>query len=75
MKQCFDCKRTYPLFMFSTNPRKYQQPEHKGKNLVCRWCTYKKWKKDMYAWILNLEGKFVKVEFKSKWEIFKRVIK
>jgi hypothetical protein len=76
MKECFDCKRTYPLLMFSTNHRKYQRPEHKGKNLVCRYCTYKRWVKDMYAWILNLESnKYEKIEFKSKWEIFKQIIK
>jgi hypothetical protein len=75
MKECFDCKRKYPLFMFATNHRKYQRPEHKGKNLVCTWCTYKRWKKDMNAWILNLENeKFEKIEFKSKWEIIKRLL-
>ena len=73
MKKCFDCKRTYPLFMFTKNPRPYQRPQHQGKNLVCRHCTYKRWSKDMFAWVVNVSGKFEKIEFKSKREIIKRL--
>ena len=74
MKQCFDCKRTYPLFMFTRNPRPYQRPEHQGKNLVCRYCTYKRWSKDMFAWVVDENGKFKKIEFKSKWDIIKKIL-
>ena len=74
MKQCFECERIYPLFLFRKNPRKYQRPEHKGRNLVCKFCTYKRWKTDMYAWIINTESKFVKIEFKNKCEIIKRLL-
>ena len=73
MKKCFDCKRTYPLFMFTKNPRPYQRPQHQGKNLVCRYCTYKRWSKDMFAWVVNSSGKFEKIEFKSKLEIIKKL--
>ena len=73
MKKCFDCKRTYSLFMFTTNPRPYQRPQHQGKNLVCRYCTYKRWSKDMFAWVVNSSGKFEKIKFKSKWEIIKKL--
>ena len=73
MKKCFDCKRTYPLFMFTKNPRPYQRPQHQGKNLVCRHCTYKRWSESMFAWVVNVNSKFEKIEFKSKWEIIKRL--
>ena len=73
MKKCFDCKRTYLLFMFTKNLRPYQRPQHQGKNLVCRYCTYKCWSKDMFAWVVNSSGKFEKIEFKSKWEIIKKL--
>jgi hypothetical protein len=59
--------------MFTKNPRPYQRPEHQGKNLVCRLCTYKRWSKDMFAWVVDENGKFKKIEFKSKWEIFKKL--
>ena len=59
--------------MFTTNPRPYQRPQHQGKNLVCRYCTYKRWSRDMFAWTLNANNKFEKIEFKSKLEIIKRL--
>ena len=59
--------------MFTTNPRPYQRPQHQGKNLVCRLCTYKRWSKDMFAWTLNANNKFEKIEFKSKLEIIKKL--
>jgi hypothetical protein len=59
--------------MFTTNPRPYQRPQHQGKNLVCRYCTYKRWSEDMFAWTLNANNKFEKIEFKSKLEIIKRL--
>jgi hypothetical protein len=59
--------------MFTKNPRPYQRPEHQGKNLVCRYCTYKRWSKDMFAWAVNSNNKFEKIEFKSKWEIIKKL--
>jgi hypothetical protein len=59
--------------MFTKNPRPYQRPQHQGKNLVCRYCTYKRWSKDMFAWVVDKNGKFKKIEFKSKWEIFKKL--
>jgi hypothetical protein len=27
----------------------------------------------MFAWVVNVNGKFEKTEFKSKWEIIKRL--
>jgi hypothetical protein len=59
--------------MFTKNPRPYQRPEHQGKNLVCRYCTYKRWSEGMFAWVVDENGKFKKIEFKSKWEIFKKL--
>jgi hypothetical protein len=59
--------------MFTTNPRPYQRPQHQGKNLVCRYCTYKRWSRDMFAWVVNANNKFEKIEFKSKLEIIKRL--
>jgi len=60
--------------MFTRNPRPYQRPEHQGKNLVCRYCTYKRWSKDMFAWVVDENGKFKKIEFKSKWDIIKKIL-
>jgi hypothetical protein len=59
--------------MFTKNPRPYQRPQHQGKNLVCRYCTYKRWSEGMFAWTLNANNKFEKIEFKSKLEIIKRL--
>jgi hypothetical protein len=59
--------------MFTTNPRPYQRPQHQGKNLVCRCCTYKRWSEGMFAWTLNANNKFEKIEFKSKLEIIKKL--
>jgi hypothetical protein len=59
--------------MFTTNPRPYQRPQHQGKNLVCRLCTYKRWSEGMFAWTLNANNKFEKIEFKSKLEIIKKL--
>jgi hypothetical protein len=59
--------------MFTKNPRPYQRPQHQGKNLVCRYCTYKRWSEGMFAWTLNVNNKFEKIEFKSKLEIIKRL--
>lgn len=41
-KQCFSCKRNYPLFMFYNNNRKYQRPEMKNKVYDCRICSANK---------------------------------
>jgi len=27
----------------------------------------------MFAWVVNASGKFEKIEFKSKWEIIKKL--
>jgi hypothetical protein len=59
--------------MFTINPRPYQRPQHQGKNLVCRCCTYKRWSEGMFAWTLNANNKFEKIEFKSKLEIIKKL--
>jgi hypothetical protein len=59
--------------MFTNNPRPYQRPEHQGKNLVCRYCTYKRWSGGMFAWVVNTNNKFERIEFKSKWEIIKKL--
>jgi len=59
--------------MFTRNPRPYQRPQHQGKNLVCRLCTYKRWSESMFAWVVDENGKFKKIEFKSKLEIIKRL--
>jgi len=76
MKKCFDCQRTYPLFMFSKSRMKYQRPNDYGVVKVCRICNYKKWSKDMSAWLYDFSiRKFQLVKFKSKWEILKSVLK
>ena len=76
MKKCFDCQRTYPLFMFSKSRMRYQRPSDYGVVKVCRICCYKRWSKDMEAWLYDFEiKKFQKIEFKSKFEVLKRVIK
>ena len=59
--------------MFTRNPRPYQRPQHQGKNLVCRCCTYKRWSESMFAWVVDENGKFKKIEFKSKLEIIKKL--
>jgi hypothetical protein len=28
----------------------------------------------MFAWVVNSSGKFEKIEFKSKWEIIKKLL-
>lgn len=76
MKKCFGCNKKYPLFMFQKDKMKYQIPSDKGRVKVCRICCYKRWSKDMKAWVYDFEiKKFQKVEFKSKFEVLKRVIK
>lgn len=76
MKKCFTCKRKYPLFLFSKNNRKYQRPENKGRVYNCRMCTYKYiLKNNMSIYNCNKDNKFIKIEFKSKLEVFKYVLK
>ena len=45
-KNCFTCKRNYPLFLFHVNDSKYQREADKGVTIECRLCTYKRMKKD-----------------------------
>jgi hypothetical protein len=74
-KTCFTCKKKYPNFVFPINGMKYQRPDDLGTCRVCKFCTYKQWSKDMYTWVYNFKfRKFEKIEFKSKWEIIKKLI-
>lgn len=76
MKKCFSCDRKYPLFMFGKDRMKYQRPSDHKRVKCCRVCNYKKWSKDMQAWLYNFDiKKFEKVGFKNKFEVLKRVIK
>lgn len=75
-KKCFSCNRKFPLFFFSKDKMKYQRLHDQGRVKVCRICCYKRWSKDMEAWVYNFEiKKFNKVEFKSKFEVLKQIIK
>jgi len=46
MKKCFGCKRNYPLFLYHINTSKYMREADKGVTIECRFCTYKRMKKD-----------------------------
>ena len=76
MKKCFDCQRTYPLFMFFKSKMGYQRPNDYGVVKVCRICNDKKWSRDMSAWLYDFNiNKFQLIKFKNKWEILKNVLK
>jgi len=73
-KTCFKCKIEYPNLMYPKNRMKYQRPDDLGTCKNCYICTYKTWAKNKSAWLYNpVTGKFNKIEFKSKWEIIKRL--
>jgi DNA-directed RNA polymerase subunit RPC12/RpoP len=75
MKKCFKCNRSLPLWMYTINPRTYQNSSNKGKNYVCKICNYKLWSKDLYTWVWdNSINKFIRVEFKSKIDILKYLL-
>lgn len=70
MKKCFTCSRTYPLFLFHKNNRKYQRPENKGKCFNCRFCEAKKAYDGKYVAIV--EGKFQVIKCKPNfWSYLK----
>ena len=76
MKKCFTCDRRYPLFLFAKDRMKYQRPHDQGRVRCCRICNYKRWVKLREDWFYNFEiKKFEKLEFKSKIEILKRVLR
>ena len=76
MKRCFKCNRLLPLWAYSRNKRKYQNATNKGRNYCCRWCMYKRWAADGFAWLWNRQtDKYQRVEFKSKIEILKRTLR
>jgi hypothetical protein len=61
-KNCFNCGRKYPLFLFKKNNRKYQRPQMKNRVYNCRFCEaticYKKEKE-----IRLIDGKFEVIHF------------
>lgn len=76
MKRCYYCGWLLPLFMFSKNRRRYQNATNKGRNYSCRTCNYRRWSRDMSAWLWNEgSGKFERVEFKNKTEVLKRTLR
>lgn len=75
MKKCFNCNNNLPLWLYTPNPRVYQNVNNKGRNYVCKICNYKNWSKYMSAWIWSEEAqKFNLVKFNSKLDILKRLI-
>ena len=47
VKKCFTCNRKYPLFLFGkTNPKDYQLKTDQGRLTECRFCEYKRIKKE-----------------------------
>lgn len=72
MKNCFCCKRKYPLFMFSVEKR-FTIKSDEGKVRCCRICVFKN-SKDKVA-RLNKNGKFhlIKLTLKERIkEFFKK---
>jgi len=57
MKKCFGCKRNYPLFLYHINTSKYMREADKGVTIECRFCTYKRMKKDKGI-MQRVDGKF-----------------
>jgi hypothetical protein len=74
-KKCFTCKRNYPNFIFPINKVIYQRPDDLGTCKVCKFCTYKQWSKNMYAWLYSQDiKKFQRIDFKTKLQIIKKLL-
>lgn len=65
LKECFTCKRKFPLFMFSksnTPPIKHAQ----GRTYVCRLCTFRASKDSVVRKQPNGSFKVVKLTLKER---------
>ena len=71
-KSCFSCKRNLPLFMFHVNDSKYQRLADKGVTIECRFCTFKRIKKQNGIIMQRVDGKFQNVKVNNIKYFFKK---
>ena len=75
MKKCDNCKRKLPLWLFSKNPKKYQNKTNKGRNYVCNVCNYKLWTLHKYFYKWNSQtDKYDRVDFPNKLSVIKYIL-
>ena len=71
-KSCFTCKRNLPLFMYHLDDSKYQRESALGKVIECRFCTFKRIKKQNGIIMQRVDGKFVNVQVNNLKYFFRK---
>ena len=72
MKKCFTCKRNLPLFLFHVNTSTYTREADKGVTIECRFCTFKRVKKQNGIIMQRVDNKFQNVEVNNIKYFFKK---
>ena len=71
-KYCRTCGKNRPMYLYHKDDSKYQIKSNNGRTIECRFCTFKRAKKDK-GLMSRIDGKFTFVPM-NKIEILKYVM-